>query len=252
MLISDSDMMRKPTNIEISESNIRLSFSDGSLVMTPLNLFPRLMNATDEQRKNWSWIGGREGFHWPDVDEDIAVRTLVRESRLTEESFVQVPVLLADLFRISEDLGKLFHDRSFTLDGHLVGSIGEVVARYIYDLVLAEGSTPQVDGRTRQGKTVQVKLTGPTGRAFGIRWNSAQNRPPPELLVCLKLTEKGFEEIYAGRFPVELLAGRKEPSNGQLSVSVSKLQAMHVHEVPQRNLLTEFNMLFNREFDKAA
>ena len=245
-------MKRRPTNISVTADDILLSFSDGSEIHTPTGLFPRLVDATEEQRGHWRWIGDRSGIHWPDVDEDISVHTLVRESRQTQESFLKVPVLIADLYRITQHFERLFHDRHFTLDGHLVGSIGEVVARYVYDLLLEESSAPQIDARTREGRTVQIKLTGRNGSSYGFRWSNAKPTISPDLLICLKLTDKGFEEIYAGRFPKELLSEKRDTSNGQISLSVSKLRSLQTHDLPQLKPLSEFNLTFNGELAKAA
>jgi hypothetical protein len=49
---------------------------DGSLTV-PLEWFPRLRDATSEQRKRWELIGPGIGIHWPDVDEDISVAGLL-------------------------------------------------------------------------------------------------------------------------------------------------------------------------------
>ncbi len=38
------------------------------------------VDATPEQRSHWRLIGGGQGIHWPDIDEDIAVATLLRPS----------------------------------------------------------------------------------------------------------------------------------------------------------------------------
>jgi hypothetical protein len=40
--------------------------------------FPRLRDATAEQRGNWRLIGRGQGIHWPEVDEHIAISTLLR------------------------------------------------------------------------------------------------------------------------------------------------------------------------------
>jgi hypothetical protein len=53
----------------------------------------------------------------------------------------------------------------FTLDGKLVGDIGEVVAAKIFGITLTPGGGTGVDGHTRDGKTVQVKATGKKGGA---------------------------------------------------------------------------------------
>jgi Protein of unknown function (DUF2442) len=37
-----------------------------------------LLNATEEQRKNWRIIGGGYGIHWEDVDEDLSTEGMLR------------------------------------------------------------------------------------------------------------------------------------------------------------------------------
>jgi hypothetical protein len=54
-----------------------IDLDDGRRLFVPLVWFPRLARATPEQRKHWRLIGGGEGFHWPDVDEDLSVRGLL-------------------------------------------------------------------------------------------------------------------------------------------------------------------------------
>lgn len=51
--------------------------ADGRQVSVPLEWFPRLRNATEKQRKRWRLIGGGIGMHWPDLDEDISVSSLL-------------------------------------------------------------------------------------------------------------------------------------------------------------------------------
>jgi hypothetical protein len=38
---------------------------------------PRLIDATIDQRRNWRLIGRGHRIHWPDVDEDISVASLM-------------------------------------------------------------------------------------------------------------------------------------------------------------------------------
>lgn len=60
-------------------------------------------------------------------------------------------------------------DLSFTLDGNLVGDLGEAIAAEIFDIKLVETrSTVGVDGYAPDGRTVQVKATG-TGRGPAFR-----------------------------------------------------------------------------------
>lgn len=52
---------------------------------------------------------------------------------------------------------------TFTLDGKLVGDIGEAVAAELFDLTLKPGGATGIDGHAPDGRSVQVKATG-TGR----------------------------------------------------------------------------------------
>ena len=70
----DSDVI----DVETTDAALRFVLADGRELAAPLEWFPRLRDATPEQRRNWRLIGGGQGVHWPDIDEDIAVATLLR------------------------------------------------------------------------------------------------------------------------------------------------------------------------------
>lgn len=44
-----------------------------------LSSSPRLSNATPEQLQNLQLISGGIGVHWPDLDEDISLKGLLKE-----------------------------------------------------------------------------------------------------------------------------------------------------------------------------
>ncbi|MBL8527381.1 MAG: DUF2442 domain-containing protein [Burkholderiales bacterium] len=56
---------------------LRVVLADGQEVSAPLQWFPRLLHATPEQRSGWELIGEGIGIHWPRVDEDIEVASLL-------------------------------------------------------------------------------------------------------------------------------------------------------------------------------
>jgi hypothetical protein len=58
--------------------------ADGRELSAPIDWFPRLRDATPDQRGDWRLIGGGEGIHWPDIDEDIAVSTLLDRGEPSE------------------------------------------------------------------------------------------------------------------------------------------------------------------------
>lgn len=62
------------------------------------------------------------------------------------------------LTSIVNELEAEFPGRHFTLDGHLVGSIGEVMAAYYYGIELYMASAVAHDGEV-DGKKVQIKIS---------------------------------------------------------------------------------------------
>jgi hypothetical protein len=65
-------------DVIIDTSALHFILADGREISAPLEWFPRLRDATLDQRRNWQLIGKGVGVHWPDIDEDIAVATLMR------------------------------------------------------------------------------------------------------------------------------------------------------------------------------
>ena len=66
------------TDVRFTEDSMHVSLSDGWEVSVPLEWFTPLRNATPEQRSRWRFIARGIGIHWEEIDEDIAVTTLLR------------------------------------------------------------------------------------------------------------------------------------------------------------------------------
>ena len=77
--------------IAVTEDTITAELSDGRTIAVPLAWYPRLVHATPEERGNWELIGGGQGIHWPDLDEDISIEMLLagRKSGESRQSFKQ-------------------------------------------------------------------------------------------------------------------------------------------------------------------
>jgi hypothetical protein len=65
-------------DVTVTDDQLLVVLADGRELAAPLAWFPRLSDATEAQRKNWRLIGRGQGIHWPDVDEDISVASLLR------------------------------------------------------------------------------------------------------------------------------------------------------------------------------
>jgi hypothetical protein len=65
-------------DVKVSDKHLLVVLADGRELAAPLAWFPRLSEATEDQRKNWRLIGRGQGIHWPQIDEDISVASLLR------------------------------------------------------------------------------------------------------------------------------------------------------------------------------
>ncbi|OOP55240.1 MAG: hypothetical protein AYP45_15910 [Candidatus Brocadia carolinensis] len=65
------------TKIWFDNENMWVALTDGRQLSIPLVYFPRLLNATPEQRDNYELSGGGTGIHWEEIDEDISVPGLL-------------------------------------------------------------------------------------------------------------------------------------------------------------------------------
>ena len=64
-------------DVSFTETKMTVFLEDGRELSIPLEWFPRLRNATIKQLEKWRFIGGGEGIHWEDIDEDISVENLL-------------------------------------------------------------------------------------------------------------------------------------------------------------------------------
>jgi hypothetical protein len=75
-------------DVRISDDALAVDLVDGRTITTPLAWFPRLAHGSPPELANWRLIARGEGIHWPDLDEDISVESLLagRRSGETQDS----------------------------------------------------------------------------------------------------------------------------------------------------------------------
>jgi hypothetical protein len=78
---SDFQQPVTATAVAVSDDALHVTLSDGRELSVPLVWFPRLLDATQEQRQRWRFVGGGIGIHWEDLDEDLSVSGLFRGNR---------------------------------------------------------------------------------------------------------------------------------------------------------------------------
>ncbi len=69
--------MVKALRVTVTDDTLAVDLSDGRSVSAPLAWYPRLVNGSSAERSNWRLIAGGEGIHWPDLDEDLSVESIV-------------------------------------------------------------------------------------------------------------------------------------------------------------------------------
>jgi hypothetical protein len=71
------DSQLKATEIRVTDDALVMELADGRSVSAPLVWFPRLAHGSLAERNHYRLIGGGEGVHWPDLDEDISVEGIL-------------------------------------------------------------------------------------------------------------------------------------------------------------------------------
>ena len=78
MAISRIKADERVMNLHIDDTEITVALMDGRSISVPLAWYPRLFDATAQQRGNWEICGGGYGIHWPEIDEDLSTEGLLR------------------------------------------------------------------------------------------------------------------------------------------------------------------------------
>ena len=133
-----------------------------------------------------------------------------------------------ELFSITHELEQYHPAKKFTLDGVLVGSIGEVLVAEHYGLTLLPNSQKTHDAITQDGRLVQIKTT---------QINKVSISSEPDFLIVIKLFPTGeWEEVYNGPgSPVWSNAGKMQ-KNGQRSVPLNKVKDL-MYSVDKENMI---------------
>jgi hypothetical protein len=111
---------------------------------------------------------------------------------------LRLPDVVKALWTAQQTLAKHYSHTGlkFTLDGRLVGDIGEALAFHHFDLLPPKKRTGGVDALTRSGKTVQVKATGK--RNTGPAFTPGKGRADHLLFFAIDFERNTAEVVYNG------------------------------------------------------
>ena len=137
---------------------------------------------------------------------------------------ITIPEAVKQLLSIVEQLRDAYKDQNkqFTLDGRLVGDIGEVLAEEAYEIKLFEDLQKHHDATCSDGRLVQIKATMKDSLTFPVDHI-------PDYYIGIKIHSNGtFTEVFNGPGAVawEAVKNRKATKTNLHSVSTSALSKL--------------------------
>jgi hypothetical protein len=86
MSISETELKEAlAQGVSTTDEALLVDLADSRTITVPIAWFPRLANGTPPERAHWRLLGGGVGIHWPDLDEDISVESLLAGRRSGEK-----------------------------------------------------------------------------------------------------------------------------------------------------------------------
>jgi len=149
---------------------------------------------------------------------------------------ITVPEAIKQLRQIVKELQDAYPKKKFTLDGRLVGDLGEVLAESGYDIELNDRLRKHHDARASDGRQVQIKATMKDSLTFPADH-------VPDYYLGIKIEPDGtLTEIFNGPGSVayKSVKGRKVPKTNLHSISINALKRLNeeVHprdRIPRRS-----------------
>ncbi|MCX7584884.1 DUF6998 domain-containing protein [Phenylobacterium sp. 58.2.17] len=131
---------------------------------------------------------------------------------------IPLPEPVAKIYEAVEALEASYPGRKFTPDGHLVGSIGEVIAAQAFGLTLYPASFPGHDAVDPAGRAVQIKLT--STRSVSLYATCER------LIVLQIISPTEAEVVFDGDGDAAWLLAGPIQKNGQRAISLAKLRQL--------------------------
>jgi hypothetical protein len=134
-----------------------------------------------------------------------------------------IPTAIKQLLSIVKRLQNTYPKKRFTLDGRLVGDLGEILAESAYTIDLYSGTHKYHDAATPDGKQVQIKATMKNSLSFPTDHT-------PDYYLGIQINNDGsFTEIFNGPGPVaaKAIKNRKRPKTNLHSISINALKHLN-------------------------
>ncbi len=136
-----------------------------------------------------------------------------------KELEISLPKQVETILNAIDELENEFPGRRFTMDGHMMGSIGEVIAAKTFGLQLLPASSKGHDAICATRGQVQIKITGIRGKRVIF------NQPECDYLIVLKITSRTTATLLydgPGKPVCDQLCG--PTSKGQYSIAINTIR----------------------------
>lgn len=132
---------------------------------------------------------------------------------------------IIQLLKIINELSERYKDynKKFTLDGRLVGDLGEVIVSENYKIKLFDNLKKDFDAETPDKKPVQIKTTMKDSLTY-------KHNQKEGYYIGIKINKDGsFKEVYNGPMKniYRIMKNRKEPKNGLHNISITVLEKLN-------------------------
>lgn len=69
----------RPSSVAFTATELVVTLADGRRIATPLDWYPRLKAASQQQRAKFELMP--MGIHWPEIDEDLGIAGMLKGRR---------------------------------------------------------------------------------------------------------------------------------------------------------------------------
>jgi len=136
---------------------------------------------------------------------------------------VEIYEAVIKMLKIVESLQKAYPQKKFTLDGRLVGDMGEVLVEQDYDLELYKELKKHYDGETPDNRKVQIKTTMKNTLTFPVDHT-------PDHYLGIKIHMDGsYEEIFNGPGSIvrDAIKNRKVTKTNLHAIPINTLRKLN-------------------------
>ena len=136
---------------------------------------------------------------------------------------VEIHQAVEAMLQIVKKLQNTYPKKRFTLDGRLVGDLGEILVEGDYDLELYEGLEKHHDGETPDNRRVQIKTTMKKSLTFPVDHI-------PHYYIGIQIHSDGsYTEIFNGPGAIawKAVKGRKPTKTNLHSITLAALKKLN-------------------------